>query len=252
MKPPLRIAILECDTPLDQTRAKYGGYGGVFKSLLEAAADGLGQPDVLSSKQGLELSTFDVVNEQKYPDLDKIDAVLLTGSRHNSFDDTPWILKLVDFTKKLLQQDRVRIIGVCFGHQILGRAAGVKVGRSDGGWEVSVLPIELTKIGKELFKQNSISLHQMHRDAVFEYPDGVEKLGGSPRCLVQGMYVKGKFISVQGHPEFTQQIVSELVTARHAQGIFDDEMAQDAMARVGNKHDGVIVAEGFLRFLLEE
>jgi len=63
----------------------------------------------------------------------------------------------VDFTKKLLEeQDRVRIIGVCFGHQILGRALGVKVGRSPGGWEVSVLPVELSPKGKELFKQDSL------------------------------------------------------------------------------------------------
>ncbi|KAF2121395.1 nucleoside phosphatase family-domain-containing protein [Lophiotrema nucula] len=235
MQPPLRIAILECDTPLDQTRAKYGGYGGVFKALLSAAADALQYPG-LSSKEGLELSVFDVVNAQKYPDLEDIDAVLLTGSRFNSFDSDPWILKLVDFTKKLLEQDRVRIIGVCFGHQIIGRAAGVEVGRSEGGWEVSVLPVELTEKGKELFKQDTLALHQMHRDAVFAYPPGVEKLGASPRCLVQGMYVKGKYITVQGHPEFTQQIVSELVTARHGQGIFNEEQFKDAMARPSRHH----------------
>ena len=92
----------------------------------------------------------------------------------------------------------------------------------------------------------------MHRDAVYECPEGVEKLGGSPRCLTQGMYAKGKFISVQGHPEFTQQIVSEIVENRHEQGIFTDEMYEDAMARVGAAHDGVTVAAAFLRFLLED
>jgi hypothetical protein len=80
MKTPLRIAILECDTPLDKTRAKYGGYAGVFKALLRSAADALGQPDVISSKKGLEFSTFDVVNKQEYPNLENIDAVLITGS----------------------------------------------------------------------------------------------------------------------------------------------------------------------------
>jgi GMP synthase-like glutamine amidotransferase len=252
MKPPLRIAILECDTPLEQTQARYGGYGGVFKALLTAGADALGNPDVISSKHGLELSTFDVVNKQEYPDLDKIDAVLLTGSRHNSFEDTPWILKLVEFTKKLLQQDRIRIIGVCFGHQILGRACGVGVGRSAGGWEVSVLPVELTPKGKELFKQESLSLHQMHRDAVYELPEDAESLGASPRCSQQGMYAKGRFISVQGHPEFTEQIVTELVKARHDQAIFNDEQYEDAMARIANRHDGPAVAAAFLRFLLED
>jgi GMP synthase-like glutamine amidotransferase len=92
----------------------------------------------------------------------------------------------------------------------------------------------------------------MHRDIVFEYPDGVEKLGASPRCLVQGMYVKGKYITIQGHPEFTKEIVSEILTLRNSQGIFNDEQYEDAMARAGNHHDGVTVAQGFLRFLLED
>ena len=32
--PPLRIAILECDIPIGNTREKYGGYGNLFKELL--------------------------------------------------------------------------------------------------------------------------------------------------------------------------------------------------------------------------
>ena len=51
----------------------------------------------------------------------------------------------------MLAQDRVRLIGVCFGHQIIGRALGVKVGRSDKGWEVAVVNVELTTKGKEMF-----------------------------------------------------------------------------------------------------
>lgn len=57
----------------------------------------------------------------------------------------------MEFTRKVLAQRRVRLIGVCFGHQIIGRAMDVKVDRSDRGWEVSVCPVQLTGKGKELF-----------------------------------------------------------------------------------------------------
>lgn len=92
----------------------------------------------------------------------------------------------------------------------------------------------------------------MHRDNVYEYPPGVEGLSSTPKCLVHDMYIKGRFITVQGHPEFTQEIVTELVESRHQLGIFDDETYEDAMARVGREHDGVVVAKAFLKFLLEE
>ncbi|KAK0311520.1 hypothetical protein LTR01_003516 [Friedmanniomyces endolithicus] len=250
MKPPLRIAILECDTPIGKTKAKYGGYGNVFKALLEAGAEHLDQKDG-GTKPELELTYYDVVDAQTYPRLEDVDAVLLTGSRHNSFDPDPWILRLVAFTKALLAQTRVRIIGVCFGHQIIGRAMDVKVDRSDRGWEVSVTPMRLTGKGRELFGVQELEIHQMHHDIVYTDPPSVTSLGDSDRCDVQGMYIKDRLITVQGHPEFTGDIVEELLEKRHESGIFTDAVYEDGMARVRKPHDGVAVGAAFLRFVME-
>ena len=92
----------------------------------------------------------------------------------------------------------------------------------------------------------------MHRDIVVDYPPDVEQLGSSSRCKVQGMYSKNRLITVQGHPEFNKDIVTELLETRHRQGIFDDDVYKDGLARVGKDHDGVAVAKAFLRFLLED
>ena len=89
----------------------------------------------------------------------------------------------------------------------------------------------------------------MHRDLVFYYPEGVQELGSSDRCKVQGMYVPKKVFTVQGHPEFTSEIVAELLETRHKQKIFTDEIYQEAMARVERPHDGVLVAQAFVKFL---
>lgn len=92
----------------------------------------------------------------------------------------------------------------------------------------------------------------MHRDIVYEYPASVEKLGHSPRCDVQGMYAKNRLITVQGHPEFNGDVVSELLENRHERGIFDNAMYEDGMSRVRKHHDGVAVSAAFIRFLFEE
>jgi GMP synthase-like glutamine amidotransferase len=92
----------------------------------------------------------------------------------------------------------------------------------------------------------------MHRDVVEGITDDATAIGSSDRCENQGMYKKGNFITVQGHPEFTHGIVEELLKVRQKQGIFPDGVYEDGMQRLKNHDDGVLVAQAFLRFLLEE
>ncbi|KAF2838861.1 class I glutamine amidotransferase-like protein [Patellaria atrata CBS 101060] len=247
----LRIAVLDCDTPLEQTKSIYGSYSGRFEVLLRQAAEALNDPDLISTDR-LDITKWDVEKQENYPALEDIDAVLLTGSKANAFDNHPWIVKLVDFIKQLLQHDRVRIIGVCFGHQIVGRALGIKVDRSSAGWETAVTPVQLTGKGKDLFKLDKLMIQQMHKDIVYGFADGVEQLGFTEKCENQGMYKKGKLITVQGHPEFDEQIIREIVESRHNSGIFTDEWYKECLGHAADKHDGVVVAQAFLRFLLEE
>ena len=91
----------------------------------------------------------------------------------------------------------------------------------------------------------------MHRDIVYNYPDGVEPLAYTDRCEVQGMYIPQRVITVQGHPEFDGEIVRELLITRHANGIFSDEIFKDAIGRVDKPQDGLEVSQAFLKFLLE-
>ncbi|KAF5003544.1 hypothetical protein F66182_16121, partial [Fusarium sp. NRRL 66182] len=236
MRPPLRIAVLECDTPVDKVKAKFGTYGDIFKLLLGASASTL---EGLNAQSDLEITKWDIVNGTDYPNLEDIDAILLTGSKHDSFADVPWINKLVEFTQKVYAQDRVRLIGICFGHQIIGRALDVPVGRSDIGWEIAVCDVDLTEKGKELFGKEKLSIQQMHKDIVATYPKEVTPLGSSPRCAVQGMYIARKLITVQGHPEFNGEIMTEILTVRNKQGIFSDEQFNEAITRADVAHDGI-------------
>lgn len=165
----------------------------------------------------------------------------------------------MEFTKTILAQDRVRIIGVCFGLQIIGLALGMTVDRNEKGWELSVLPMKLTPTGQRLFhpslKSDTLSIFQLHRDIVRieekDLPEGVENLGYTDVCQIQGMYQKGRFISVQGHPEQNSDILKEIIISRTEMGVFTKELAEDATKRLGDAHDGVAVACAFLRFLVE-
>lgn len=86
---PLRIAVLEADTVFPQ----YGGYCGLYTSLLQAAADSLGWP-----RDRLEISAWDIVNVKEgqvggYPKLDEVDAVLISGSSESWSSSCAFFLK---------------------------------------------------------------------------------------------------------------------------------------------------------------
>lgn len=89
----------------------------------------------------------------------------------------------------------------------------------------------------------------MHRDIVLDFPAGTTPLGSNDLCKVQGMYSPGKYITVQGHPEFTEEIISEILFNRHTVGIFTDEVYEDAMKRAPVQHDGVAIARAFIKFM---
>ncbi len=98
--PPIRLALLEADTPFGDHRARYGSYGGVFVSLLYKAADASRVP-----RERLQITGWDVVNvdgaeegaeeemggefdfrrTKGIPRMEDVDAVLITGSRRWNF-----------------------------------------------------------------------------------------------------------------------------------------------------------------------
>ncbi|KAL1876451.1 hypothetical protein Daus18300_002695 [Diaporthe australafricana] len=244
-KAPIRLAILEADTPVPNANAKYHGYRGVFTDLFRRAL----APEPLEAH--LAITGYDVVNDpDTYPDLDSVDAVLVSGSKHSAYLDDGWIVKLVAFTRKALATGgRVKVVGVCFGHQIVGRALGVKVDRNEKGWEVSVTEVKLSETGRAVFGSDTLKIHQMHRDIVFSNPEGAQNLGENNVCTTQGFILPGKAITVQGHPEFTDDIIREILELRHDTKVFTDEVYNSGVERAKNDHDGVKIAQAFLRFI---
>lgn len=87
---------------------------------------------------------------------------------------------------------------------------------------------------------------------MYNCPPGVTLLGSSPRCAVQGMYAPRRFVTVQGHPEFTGAIETEVIQNRAKAGVFSEDQAQEALGRTGIEHDGVSIGATFLKFLLED
>jgi len=154
--------------------------------------------------------------------------------------------------------------GVCFGHQVLCRTLGAKVGAAPSGdWELGHSKLSLHKIGKKLFKtdDDEIYLHQMHQDTVFTCPepetsDGIlnpsQKVlvwGHSPHTKIQGVYLLNRLFTTQAHLAFDSAMVKREIQMRvEAGSIKDLKHADEASETSHLEHDGDAVAGAILRF----
>ncbi|KAF5094136.1 hypothetical protein D0Z03_002175 [Geotrichum reessii] len=246
----IRVAIIEADTPVPTVLEKEGTYGTIFSNLLINAG--------LSTDTTKYSTHYIVEHPENLPNLndpaDKIDAVLISGSKYNSYDDIDWINKLVDFINAAISKG-VRVVGICFGHQVIGRALGAKIGVNPKGWEISATPMTLTDKGKEVLSElnetadGTVSIMQMHQDIVFDVPVGYELLAYNDVCGVQGFYKRGSVWTVQGHPEFNEFIETSLISLRRDRGLFQAEFAEDGLKRASNRHDGPAIAKSIVRFI---
>ncbi|CZT51890.1 related to anthranilate synthase component II [Rhynchosporium secalis] len=261
----IRMLVLETDQTFESTSERKGTFGDIFHNLFTRAGKEHDPP--------LEIETamkFIVEPEGgRIPDVKEvgsIDAVLITGSKYDAHGDDEWILKLVEWIRSAWKEyPHMRFSGVCFGHQVLCRALGSEVSPSPGEeWELSHTQINLTKTGSALFRtkdSHKIHLHQMHMDHVVDAPtsvsskglikddESVDVWGSSEMIPIQGVYIRERLFTSQGHLGYDEEMVKRHVDARWEKGLIKDEkQVEEAKEKAGFDHDGLLVAAAILRF----
>lgn len=61
-----------------------------------------------------------------------VDAIIIGGSHYSAYEDIPWIHKLTELIPKYVAAG-VRVVGSCFGHQVMTNALGGFVGKNPSG-----------------------------------------------------------------------------------------------------------------------
>lgn len=144
------------------------------------------------------------------------DGLILSGSPRSLAEPEPWMDEAADFVRTAASAG-VPVLGVCFGHQLLGHAFGGRVRVNPKGWEVGTIEVELTDEGARdpLFVGlgRRLVVNQSHRDEVYELGEAVRLAGGEHtevQALAVGTHVRG----VQFHPEMNAVVVRGLMTWR--------------------------------------
>ena len=223
----MRLAILEAGAPPPALEEEFGRYPAMFESLL-----------------GLDARTYDVEAGALPPDVTRHDAYLITGSSAGVYEDLPWIPKLSTFLRAA--KGKARLVGICFGHQIMAEAFGGRVEKSAKGWGAGLHSYPIVARPAWLDGPPLVSAPASHQDQVVSQPPGTEIVASSLFTPYAALaWTDFSAISFQFHPEFSPDFAKALIAQRYDRVPDPDA----AIASLDGPNDNQRVGDWIRRFL---
>jgi GMP synthase-like glutamine amidotransferase len=228
----MKINILLCDTFPGLLPPEIPSYVSMLQQLF-SAADPEAQYEVFDVRQGVYPATLR--NGELY---------LITGSNASAYDATPWVAKLREFIR-LLYAGKMKIAGICFGHQVVAQALGGNVARAAQGWGAGVRSSQVVDdSAAAYFPNRQMRLLYHHHDQVVTLPPDAVRFAASEFCPNEGFLIRNHVLTFQGHPEHTHDY-NRYLLLYHAQ----DEPAQvreNALQSLTNATDHIAAAKWML------
>ncbi|UCB55142.1 MAG: hypothetical protein JSW45_00955 [Thiotrichales bacterium] len=231
------IGILEADILDDDVIERYGHYADTFEQLLSAV-----DPQ-------LAFQTYHVTQQQYPQDINDCDVYLITGSKSSVYEDIDWINRLKQFVVDCYERE-VKMVGICFGHQLIAHALGGRVQKSDKGWGIGVASSEVTHMPDWLVpEKKQFNLLVSHQDQVTRLPQQASLVATNEFCPIAGYRVNNSILTFQGHPEFSRDYLRYIMT--HRRDLIGEQAynhAKQSLARALNE-DNNLVAQWIVNFI---
>jgi GMP synthase-like glutamine amidotransferase len=223
----MKLAILETGRPPGDLQSRFGDYPAMFGGLLG--------PE-------FEIESFDV-QAGELPDPASHGAYLITGSPAGVYDPLPWIEPLQQFIRDAAG---ARMVGVCFGHQVMAEALGGQVVKSDKGWGTGLHHYEIVRREPWMDEPKKIAAPASHQDQVVVQPTHTEVLAASDFTPYAALaWTDRPAISFQFHPEFSPEFAKALIAERYDRVPDPDA----AIASLDAPNDNARVGDWIRRFL---
>ena len=223
----MKVGILETGRPPGSLADEFGDYPAMFAELLGP---------------GFDVESFDVQAGQ-LPEPAAHGAYLITGSPAGVYEPLPWIQPLQQFIRSAAD---AKMVGICFGHQVMAEALGGHVEKSDKGWGAGLHRYDVVREDPWTDGAKTIAAPASHQDQVVLQPPKTEITLRSGFTPFAGLaWTDRPAISFQFHPEFSPAFAKALIEKRY--DVVPDPDA--AIASLDAPNDNARVAGWIRRFL---
>ncbi len=164
------------------------------------------------------------------------------------YDPDPWIADLSEFIKNCNLKRR-KLVGICFGHQLIAHALGGSASQSEKGWGLGLREFDITTQKSWMDPVlHRCALYFSHKDQVTALPAGAELLGSSEFCPNALYCIGDQVLSIQGHPEISPGLMVQIIEQRKEQ--VGGEVHSDALNSLNNgTPDARTVARWIINFI---
>lgn len=200
-----RLLIVKTGSAFAEARERFGDFDDWF-------VRGLG-PD------RFDYRTVTVSDNEALPPLDTLDdfaGVVVTGSPAMVSHRLDWSERTAEWLARVVEGDRLPLLGVCYGHQLVAHALGGRVGPNPNGRRMGTRRLQVESEGDELlgFLGPDSRVHVTHLEVVLDPPPSARVLGATEGDPNHALHFGGRSWGVQFHPEFDARIMRCYVEAR--------------------------------------
>ena len=162
----------------------------------------------------------------------------------------PWVLKMQEFLRSTARAwPEKKIVGICWGHQTICVSFGGTVGDQEGGAEIGVTPILLTREGKEMLpfaEGGNLMIHEYHKREIKVPAKGFVALAEGNQMF---MNERKTIWTFQGHPEMNEGLAKSLLADTPAYMGVNGEEKEDFSRKMEKRHDGVEIWKRILQWV---
>lgn len=198
-----------------------------------------------------ECHTCVVSAGERLPHAAVVSGVVITGSAAMVSDRLPWSEATADWLRGAC--DRVPVLGICYGHQLLAHALGGVVDYHPQGREIGttwVQPADSAR-GDALFAgiESRFPVHVTHQQSVLSLPGGAVVLAANDFEPYHAVRFRERVWGVQFHPEFDAEVMRAYLQARAVQLETEGFDLAELHAAVQETPESRAVLQNFARLL---